>query len=403
MIRTRERHTATVAIHLAVTMLAGVSFVTTVAGVLSLAPIEESTEAALWWALAVLLAGGLAVAIGAISVMLFERVTLPRLAAAVTLATVAMIFDASFWQQQYLRALADSTGDRIEREARWQEYARLTREASAIVGGIRTGLEERHLAAAQGEGQALDRKRYEEKLRPEDNLRYCGRQCLAAQEAATRFRAEIDQIERQQRILAGVATTPASDEWRDLDGFHAGLATLMRDIPSELALPAPPTRPALLTKGGNAAGVGGLSALAEMLLAGKLSHQLMLPLTLAAISEYTVIILVLGARPWRPSRLWFHEKVEHVEESLDHLSRAARIGRRERNHRRHQHEMLEEELADLGEQISLRTRANGTWRREGTSSTNANGHDRHAAATAHARNEHATPTQKEGSHGRSEG
>lgn len=396
MVRTGERHTATVAIHVAVTMLAGVSFVTTVAGVLSLAPAEQSMEAALWWALAVLLAGGLAVAIGAISIMLFERVSVPRLAAAVTLATVAMIFDASFWQQQYLQVLADSTGDRIDSEARRQEYARLSREAITIVGRIRAGLEERHLAAAQGEGQALDRKRYEETLRPEDNLRYCGRQCLAAQEAATRFRAEIDQIERQQRILDGVAPMPASDEWRDLDAFHTGLAALMRDIPSELTLPAPPTRPALLTKGGNAAGVGGLSALAEMLLAGEVSHQLVLPLTLAAISEYTVIVLVLGARPWRSSRLWFHEKVEHAEDSLDRLSRAARHLRRERNRRRHQHEMLEEEFADLGEQISLRTRANGAWRREGTASVNGNGHDRRAAATAHARNEHPTPNPEGG-------
>jgi hypothetical protein len=383
MTRHRQKKSQTFAIHVAVMMLAGVSFVTTVAGVLSLMPPEESTEAALWWFLAVLLAGGLAVGIGAISMMLFERVTVPRLAIAVILATIATIFDASFWQRQYLRVVTDVTGDRVDEEARRREYDRLTGEATVLIGRIRIALDERHLAAVQGEGQALDRRRYEEELRPEDNLRYCGRQCLAAQEAATRYHAEVEQAERQKRILNRVAATPASDRWDDLDRFQANLATLIRDIPTDVSLPAAPARPRLLTDGGNAVGVGGLGVLMEMLLAGEFNHRLVLPLCLAAISEYTVVLLVLGARPWRPCRLWLQEKVENVEDSFDRLTKDARAGRRERNRRRQQQEMLEREFDEFRDQVSLRARATYAWRENRPAPANGNGHDTQTGTTEH--------------------
>ena len=97
----------------AIRAFATVSFLTTVSGVASIGPAfqDEPVFAIAWWVVSVCLAGGISLSIAAMSFQLWERVTLPRLAAVIGLATVAVVFDASFFQREYARFdLAENAG-----------------------------------------------------------------------------------------------------------------------------------------------------------------------------------------------------------------------------------------------------------------------------------------------------
>jgi hypothetical protein len=113
---------------------AAVSFLTTVSGVASIGPafVEEPVFAVFWWVVSLCLAGGISLSIAAMSFQLWDRVTIPRLAAVIGLATVAAIFDASFFQREYARFdLAENAQARAQAH-RLDEHKRLAIEGGAV-------------------------------------------------------------------------------------------------------------------------------------------------------------------------------------------------------------------------------------------------------------------------------
>ena len=129
----------------------------------------------------------------------------------------------------------------------------------------------------------------------------------------------------------------------------------------------------------NAEGIGGLGVIIEMLLAGNFRDvKLALPLALALISELCPIMLVLGARPWKPFRVWFCEKLEHAEEMVDRIPAPGSLallaltrifrndpdmrGRRlARNRRQQEHEDLRREFQTFEDEATLRSEAQSSW------------------------------------------
>jgi hypothetical protein len=365
----------------AIWLFAGVAFLTTTAGVFSLASPGDRgpMTAALWLAVAALLAGGLSTGIASLALTLYARVSLPAFLAAMALAMIAALFDASFYQQEYAPQLEASVHDRLDEEYRRKESDRLASEMASSIASVRRQTEPQRLEALQGEREAKQGARYEEKLRPEEPMRYCGPICNEHLRQAERYHAQLDELQRVDVLLKDAPTVPSSDDWRDLERFHAEMLRVLRQLPLQVALPAAPSKPRLVTTGGNAVGIGGLGVMVEMLLAGNFKDvKLVVPLALALVSELCVILLVLGTRPWRPVRVWLWEKVEHAEETIDRANAEARTQRRARNRRRQEQETVEQELRELHSEAVLRSNAARSWTgHEEHGSANGNGHHRH--------------------------
>jgi hypothetical protein len=362
-------------IRIAVWALAGVSFLTTVAGVLSLAPaLDEGPRATVFWgALAVSFGAGLALSIGSLALRLYHRVTAAALLSSLCLASVASLFDTSFYQAEFVPRLAAATHNQIDEEARRKEYDRLAREVAAVVANARREIEPRRSQLQQGEREANQGARYEQDLRPDVRMRSCGPICEEHLRRAARFHAQLEEVERVEALLDRIPVTPRSDSWQDLDQYHADILRAFAQLPSTVALPTAPARPNLLTAGGNAAGVGGIGVVIEMILAGDFKDvKLAVPLTLALISELCPILLVLGGRPWKPCRTWSREKLEHVEDTVDRMPALLPlcllalkrglfkddVARRERrlecNRRRQEHDELQRELSELEDETEAR-------------------------------------------------
>lgn len=378
----------------AIWLFASVAFLTTTAGVFSLSSstVHGPTTTALWLAVAALLAGGLSVGIASLALALYVRVSLPALLAALSLALIAALFDASFYQMEYARHLEASVHIRLDEEQRRKEYDRLAREMASSLAAIRRQTEPRQTAALQGEREAMQGARYEEKLRPDEPMRYCGPSCNQHLREAARYRAELEEVQRVDAALKAAPTVPASDSWQDLERFHAEALRALSQMPYTVPLPTAPSKPKLVTAGGNAVGSGGLGVIVEMLLAGDFKDvKLAVPLALALISELCVIILVLGTRPWRSVRLWLWEKWEHAEDSIDRLNAEARAQRRARNRRRREQEVVQEELRELHRDSVLRDDAMRSWGVHGEhGSANGNGRGKDGMK-AHAPEDAQTP------------
>src|SRR5712691_1167177 len=99
------------------------SFITTTCGVASLgsALAHDPVTVGVCWAVAVLVAGALAISMAGMSHRLYRRVTFPPLIALIILASCAILFDAAFFNELYMVTLQGQTGDLHDKEYRQKE------------------------------------------------------------------------------------------------------------------------------------------------------------------------------------------------------------------------------------------------------------------------------------------
>lgn len=308
----------------AIHAFAAVSFLTTVNGVASIGPAfrDEPVFAASWWVVSVCLAGGISLSIAAMSFQLWERVTLPRLAAVIGLATVAAIFDASFFQREYARFDLAENAQARALEQRIEEHKRLSIEGGAMRAKVAEHLDARIAQASQRMAEANSAADYEQFRHPNPALRRCGPRCAGARQQAAGFASELERLRATAVALSKTPAVPASNSWDDLTAYHATIARLVSDFPGTqgIVLPAPPNSDGTVLEGGRALGKGGLGLLFHMLLRGEVGDPVfVVPCLLAALCEYSVLLLVLGARTWSTLSIWIPASLEQVRSTVDDM------------------------------------------------------------------------------------
>lgn len=308
----------------AIRAFACVSFLTTVSGVASIGPAfaDEPIFAVFWWVVALCLAGGISLSIAAMSVQLWEQVSIPRLVAVISLATVAAIFDASFFQREYARFDFAENADARALAQRLEEHKRLSVEGAAVRAKVAAHLDGRIAEASRQMAEAKSTAEFEEFHHPNPALRRCGPRCAAAKQRAAGFAAELDRLRSAAAALAEIPSVPASNGWEDLAAYHAQVVRLVSDVPGApgIVLPAPPNSSGTVLEGGRARGKGGLGLLVAMLLRGDVRDPVFLvPCLLAALCEYSVLLLVLGARSWMALSDWIVDSLELVRATIDRM------------------------------------------------------------------------------------
>ena len=302
----------------AIRSLAMVSFLTTAAGIISTSPgfMAAPLSALLTVCVAVFFAAGVALGITAMACMLFSRFSMVVLAGMLVLSTAAVLFDTAFFQAQYAAWLDATVRGPHELTRRRSEYDRLVRDFSAAMAQARTRLQPDLIALKKQREESRAVILWETEQRLPVSARYCGPECKKHQRLVARYNAAMTSLEDLQRLIDTAPVAPASDAWEDLRAFHAAGTGIVRQTPDawNIAVPTTPTQLPLVTEGGMLASSGGIGVVVEMIGNREFDNpKLLVPLILAMLCEYLVIILVLSARPWRQFRVWLPEAMDAIE------------------------------------------------------------------------------------------